>query len=151
VIYFAQLPGGSIKIGTSENIELRLSGLADHYGAELALLATMPGDRSIEAEIHERFSHLRLGRTEQFRPAADLMAFIGKPLLVGINPDAVEAFQGEPKGTQPNAITIRGSAEWKDWLDRFASRMRIKPTAIIDLALAKLAEQERFSEPPPRM
>jgi hypothetical protein len=55
------------------------------------------------------------------------------------------------KGTQPNAITIRGSAEWKDWLDRFASKMRVKPTAIIDLALAKLAEQERFAEPPPRM
>jgi hypothetical protein len=56
-----------------------------------------------------------------------------------------------PKGTQPNAITMRGSAEWKDWLDRFAARMRSKPTAIIDLALAKLAEQERFPEPPPRM
>jgi hypothetical protein len=55
------------------------------------------------------------------------------------------------KGTQPNAITLRGSAEWKDWLDRFAARMRSKPTAIIDLALAKLAEQERFPEPPPRM
>jgi hypothetical protein len=54
-------------------------------------------------------------------------------------------------GTQPNAITIRGSAEWKDWLDRFAAKMRVKPTAIIDLALAKLAEQERFPEPPPRM
>jgi hypothetical protein len=57
----------------------------------------------------------------------------------------------EPKGTQPNAITIRGSAEWKAWLDRFAAKMRAKPTSIIDLALAKLAEQERFPEPPSRM
>lgn len=57
-----------------------------------------------------------------------------------------------PKGgTQPNVLTLRGSAEWKGWLDRFAARMRTKPTAIIDLALAKLAEQERFPEPPPRM
>ena len=70
---------------------MRLSDLADHYGEKLALLATMPGDRSVEAEIHERFSHLRLGKTEQFQPAADLMAFIGKPLLVDISPDAVEA------------------------------------------------------------
>jgi hypothetical protein len=53
--------------------------------------------------------------------------------------------------TQPNAITIRGSAEWKQWLERFAAKMRVKPTAIIDLALAKLAERERFAEPPPRI
>jgi hypothetical protein len=91
VIYFAQLPTGSIKIGCANDVEGRLSGLAYHYGTELALLATMPGDRSVEVEIHERFSHLRLGRTEQFRPGADLMQFIGKPLVVGINPDAIEA------------------------------------------------------------
>ena len=90
MIYFAQLPGGSIKIGTTVDVEARLQSLESHYGTELALLATMPGDRSVEAEIHERFSHLRLGRTEQFQPAADLMAFIGRPLLVDPNPDAVE-------------------------------------------------------------
>jgi hypothetical protein len=61
------------------------------YGAELALLARMEGDRTTEAEIHGRFSHLRLGRTEQFRPGADLMAFIGRPPLVNPDPDAVEA------------------------------------------------------------
>ncbi len=55
------------------------------------------------------------------------------------------------KGTQPNAITLRGSAEWKAWLDRFAEKMRTKPTAVIDLALAKLAEQEKFPGPPSRM
>ena len=61
--------------------------------------------------------------------------------------------KAEPKGssTQPNAITIRGSAEWKQWLERFAAKMRMRPTAIIDLALAKLADQERFAEPPPRI
>jgi hypothetical protein len=53
--------------------------------------------------------------------------------------------------TQPNAITIRGSAEWKGWLEDFAAKLRSRPTAVIDLALAKLAEQERFTEPPPRM
>jgi hypothetical protein len=57
----------------------------------------------------------------------------------------------QPLATQPNAITIRGSAEWKGWLEAFAAKMRSRPTAVIDLALAKLAEQERFTEPPPRM
>jgi hypothetical protein len=57
----------------------------------------------------------------------------------------------QPKPTQPNAITIRGSTDWKTWLEEFAGRMRTKPTAIIDLALAKLAHQEGFREPPPRI
>jgi hypothetical protein len=53
--------------------------------------------------------------------------------------------------SQPNAITIRGSSDWKSWLEDFAGRMRTKPTAVIDLALAKLAHQEGFREPPPRI
>ena len=47
--------------------------------------------------MHVRFAHLRFGRTEQFRPAADLMAFIGLPLFVSANPDAVEAMPVETK------------------------------------------------------
>ena len=57
----------------------------------------------------------------------------------------------QPVPTQPNAISIRGSAEWKEWLEAFAAKMRSKPTAIIDLGLAKLAAQEGFPEPPPRI
>lgn len=56
-----------------------------------------------------------------------------------------------PVPTQPNAIAIRGSAEWKAWLEAFAAKMRTRPTAVIDLALAKLAAQEGFEEPPPRI
>jgi hypothetical protein len=91
LIYFAQTPTGSIKIGCTENLDVRLDQLRAHYGAELALLATMPGDRSTEAEIHGRFAHLRFGRSEQFKPARELMEFIGKPLLVGADPEMVEA------------------------------------------------------------
>lgn len=90
MIYFAQTPTGSIKIGCTRNLYARLNNLASCYGRPVTLLATMLGDRKRETEIHERFSHLRFGRTEQFRPGPDLMAFIGKPLLVGANPDAVE-------------------------------------------------------------
>ncbi len=55
------------------------------------------------------------------------------------------------RGTHPNVIAIRGSEEWKDWLEDFAASMRTRPTAVIDLALAKLAKGEGFREPPPRM
>lgn len=100
MIYFMQpVEGGPIKVGSSENIEARRKQLETHYGRSLSVLATIPGGRKEERKIHERFSHLRLGRTEQFRPAPDLMEFIGRPLLVHPNPNAVEALpcaQGVP-------------------------------------------------------
>jgi hypothetical protein len=92
MIYFAQLPStGAIKIGFSDNVEARLSQLAGHYRERLSLLHVIKGNLDTEREIHERFSHLRLGKTEQFRAGIDLMEFIGKPLLVNINAEAVEA------------------------------------------------------------
>jgi hypothetical protein len=90
VIYFVQLESGSIKIGFTDNLEQRLSGLSRHYGSPVSLLAAIPGGLERESEIHDRFAHLRFGRTEQFRPALDLLDFIGKPLLVGPNPETVE-------------------------------------------------------------
>ena len=73
------------------------------------------------------------------------------PLLGGDDAVAKKAARMGPRGTEPYAITIRGSAEWKEWLDRFADKMRLKPTSNIDLALAELAHQIRFREPPPRI
>ena len=55
------------------------------------------------------------------------------------------------KGAQPNAITIRGSAEWKEWLDQIAAKLRTKPTQLIDALLAEKAAQIGFREPPPRI
>lgn len=92
MIYAVQpTTGGPVKIGYSDDVPARIRQLECHYGQTLTLLATLPGGLKEERAIHERFDHLRLGRTEQFRPAADLMAFLGCPLLVGANPDAVEA------------------------------------------------------------
>jgi hypothetical protein len=68
VIYFAQTPSGSIKIGCTDRLGARLQGLKHHYGAGLALPATMEGDRSAEAEIRGRFARLRLGRTDEATP-----------------------------------------------------------------------------------
>lgn len=98
MIYFVQaVDGGPVKIGYSADVPLRVRQLEAHYRKPLAILATMPGGREQEAEIHARFDHLRFkssarGRhPEQFRPAPDLMAFIGRPLLVSADPSAVEA------------------------------------------------------------
>jgi hypothetical protein len=86
-------------------------------------------------------------------PTRSILGPDGSPVLEGDDMARKRAVKPAPKvvATQPNAITIRGSSEWKSWLEDFASRMRSKPTAIIDLALAKLAHQEGFREPPPRI
>jgi hypothetical protein len=98
VIYFCQdVDGGSIKIGCSNDVPARVRQLESHYRRPLALLATIEGSRATEAEVHARFGHLRVGRTEQFKPAAELLEFIGRPLLVGANPDAVEAMPATAK------------------------------------------------------
>lgn len=94
MIYFVQpVDGGPIKIGTTINLESRIRSLERHYGRKLAVLATMDGSYDEEKAIHDRFSHLRFGRTELFRPAFDLLEFIGRPLLACANPDTVEAIK----------------------------------------------------------
>lgn len=150
MIYFLQpVDGGPVKIGTSENVEARHRQLEAHYGVPLALLATMPGGRAEEAEVHAQFDHLRLGRTEQFRPAPELMAYIGRPLLVGANPAIVEALKPALESVS-NVMSIRGTAAWKEWLDRYAARRRVPSTALIDQVLAEAAERDGFEPPPPR-
>ncbi len=89
MIYFAQLPTGAIKIGKADDVDVRISQLEKYYRQPLSLLHVIEGDLDTEREIHERFSHLRFGRKEQFKPGADLMEFIGKPLLVSANSEAV--------------------------------------------------------------
>jgi hypothetical protein len=146
MIYFAQaVDGGPIKIGCSDNVDNRLRVLESHYGCRLVLLATREGSRADEAAVHRRFRHLRLGHTEQFHPSPDLMAFIGRPLLVGTNPDAV-AMEPESVG-----FTMKADREWAEWLDRMASQLGITKADAVDQALAMFARARGILEmPPPR-
>lgn len=83
MVYFLQATdGGPIKIGHSQDVLARIKQLEATYKRPLALLATIPGGREEEQAIHARFSSLRFGKTEQFRPDPDLLAFIGRPLFV---------------------------------------------------------------------
>lgn len=51
----------------------------------------------------------------------------------------------------PNAFSIRGSQEWREWLVRFAEHHRTNPTQAIDLALAEFAKRSKFEPPPKRI
>ncbi len=108
MIYFMQaIEGGPVKIGHSKDVDARRAQLEAHYRKPLALLGTRKGGRLEEREIHQRFAHLRFGKTEQFRPAADLMEFIGRPLLVGANPETVEAMKPEYASVMIDAKVAR--------------------------------------------
>jgi hypothetical protein len=102
VIYFMQpTDGGPVKIGTTDDLVRRHKQLEAKYECPLEVLATIRGGRAQEAEIHARFAHLRLPRTELFRPEPELMEFISRPILVGANVEMVEA-----KGRDDMAVKI---------------------------------------------
>lgn len=136
MIYFAQaVSGGSVKIGHSADVPFRLKQLEAHYGQPLALLATLPGGRKEEREIHERFASARLGRSEQFQPIAEIMAFIGRPLLVGPNPDAVE---GMPRRFRTVKIDKYVLGQCKI----AAALMKMKLVDYLNMALAEASERD---------
>jgi hypothetical protein len=177
VIYFMQsTEGGSIKIGYTCDLRRRHKQLEKHYGCQLAVLATMPGDLDEEAEIHERFAHLRHARTygqrrrpELFQPAADLMEFIGRPLLVGANPNAIECLnpvrtrvrllrserrkpgpKPDPDHARSALLVIRSRPAWKAWLQEMAEIDGRDVSEIIDEAVLKYAQIRKWGMPPER-
>jgi hypothetical protein len=150
VIYFAMpVAGGPIKIGFSCDVDRRLAQLEDHHGLPFVLLTTMDGDRKEETEIHERFAHLRLGKTEQFRPRADLLAFIGQPSLVVANPDTVEVIPPRQLDIK-TLFSMKGDVLWFEWLKEFAEFQGRTATTTIDIAVQELAKKEGFSKPMPK-
>jgi hypothetical protein len=138
--------GGPVKIGFSDCVERRQAELEATYGQPLAVLAVLEGGLETEREIHGRFSHLRLGKTEQFRPASDLMVFIGRPLLVMANPEAVEAMR--PVGNAVVIVHLKGSAEYADWLDKLHRKTHIPKASMFRLAMELWAKQNGHGEPP---
>lgn len=76
-VYFIQDAGGEIKIGFSDRDPMvRLSAMQTGNPRELRLLASIPGTRGTEQELHARFDHVRI-RGEWFRPDPFLLGFIG--------------------------------------------------------------------------
>jgi predicted transcriptional regulator len=46
-------------------------------------------------------------------------------------------------------VSIRGTPEWKDWLDELARHCRMPKSVLIDIALAEYATRHGFDPPPP--
>lgn len=77
-IYFIQSNiGGPIKIGLSDNPDLRLEEIQRMSPFKLQILATTIGDYKLENELHKRFKHLRY-HDEWFEPGKELLNYISE-------------------------------------------------------------------------
>jgi hypothetical protein len=59
---------------------------------------------------------------------------------------------GRPKGKKPPkrpAISIKGSVEWRDWLNGLAEHMSMPATIVIDQALKAYAQSNGYKPPFP--
>lgn len=74
-VYFAQV-GDRIKIRWSRNVATRVATLQTANADPIHLLATIPGARSLERQLHERFAAARVSG-EWFEATPDLLAYIG--------------------------------------------------------------------------
>lgn len=75
-VYFVQAETMlRIKIGTSNNIARRVCELRIGSPDKLRVMAVMPGDCSVERQLHKKFSEDRL-HGEWFSPSENLLAYI---------------------------------------------------------------------------
>lgn len=61
---------------------------------------------------------------------------------------AAEAAPDE--GPKANALVIRGSASWREWLVDYAVKKRTTQAGLVDMALAEMAMRDGFRTPPKR-
>jgi hypothetical protein len=71
-----------VKIGYSADGRQRRQRLQRAYKCKLRILAVMEGGAKEERVLHQRFAHLRIATTEQFRSSRDLMEYLGLPPML---------------------------------------------------------------------
>lgn len=56
----------------------------------------------------------------------------------------------EPAEPRQIVISIKGTAEFRDWLNRLADHERVTAVAVIERALVEYAANHGFAEPAPK-
>lgn len=77
IVYYLRVhETGEIKIGTTNQWETRVGGLMHQFGT-ITLIATEPGYREREREMHLKFRRERIHPSrEVFEPSPDLLTYI---------------------------------------------------------------------------
>jgi hypothetical protein len=73
---------------------------------------------------------------------------MGAPGLMGKKKAPPKRRAVEP--IRKNIISVRGTEEWRDWLNEYAAFRRIPTTSLIDQVLAESAKRDGFRTPPER-
>jgi hypothetical protein len=97
MIYFVQAgKGGKIKIGYTDEESLfnRISTLQTGSPEKLVLLLAIPGNTTVERQIHKRFADCRL-HGEWFEATTELMEYISS-----FSPKTIKAFEDLQKQTE---------------------------------------------------
>lgn len=115
-IYFIRYQG-LIKIGFSSNLVLRVKAIMASIPGQVVFLGHMPGDREMEAHLHERFEHTRFSG-EWFADTEDLAALIRIATIPGL-PEAVSVERlnkNDDKAVAVGAASarLRAFAAWPD-------------------------------------
>src|SRR5262249_45238273 len=118
VVYFVRA-GDAIKIGVTRDVERRLRALATGSAVPLELLATLPGGRSLEKKLHERFRRFHV-RGEWFRADEVLLRYIREQAAGGPAP-------------KPDPLALEQAAEFRRVLAALGPA---------DLAMAFCAERK---------
>jgi hypothetical protein len=73
--------------------------------------------------------------------------------MVGMMAKPERRRPGRPRRATPlrgTVLAIKGSAEWKSWLDGFSSHCRLGLSDTIEQSLVHYAEERGYPEPPKR-
>jgi hypothetical protein len=60
--------------------------------------------------------------------------------------------KSDPPGMPPRipALTLKGTPEWKAWVERASEHCRDTVSGLVDKAVAEYVKARGFEEPPPR-
>ena len=53
------------------------------------------------------------------------------------------------QGPRRTVLTIKGTDEWREWLERLGKHLRTPASTIVDHALVRYAKEMGFKEEPP--
>jgi hypothetical protein len=55
-----------------------------------------------------------------------------------------------PPARKTIIVAVKGSPEWRDWLNRGADFLRLSTATVVDLAVISYLKANGFKEPPPK-
>lgn len=149
MIYFARIgEDGPIKIGTTIHVRTRMRELENKHGVPLDLLAVRDGGRKAERQHHVKFSHLRIGLTEEFEPADDLLEYIRQECRVP-GPHDLEREPAAPP-VRTDLIVFPSTAAFRDWVKQLAKSEDRTVAVVFTRAITEYAERAKFEPPPER-